>query len=489
MVPGGTGHGPWRGSRDTARSRSRPGRRPGRRRRSPSAARRPGRSPRSSRPARARERPDPAGGTRPAKVSTSVPQTPEASTRSSASSSPDRRSGEGPSSSNVPGAVCTTARTSSATDADATARRYVARDDADPCRSSTWPSSATARSVADGLARLRRGRPPGRGARLPAGLVRRAPQHGSDRVVGHRGAHRPRRRAHRADPPRRGRDHAAQPLAADDRRAVRDARGAAPGTHRPRPRAGRPGPTRSPSGRCAATRVRPRPSPRTWSSSRATSPARAGCPASRPPRARARASRSTSSARRSSGPSWPGSSASPSGSPRTSRPAALIEAVTLYRRTFRPSAQLDAPYVIAGVNVIAADTDDDARAPAGRHPSRPGEAHVQPGWRTAHRRRGRGRAALARRRRSSTTCSATRRSAPRTRSLRRSTRVRGVRRRRRADDGPQRHLARVSGSARSSSPPPRSAWADPATRLHQTRSSGGGFIVDGGRQPHCFSWA
>jgi luciferase family oxidoreductase group 1 len=43
-------------------------------------------------------------------------------------------------------------------------------------------------------------------------------------------------------------------------------------------------------------------------------------------------------------------------------PAALTEAVEIYRRTFRPSAQLDEPYVIAGVNVLAADTEADAKA-------------------------------------------------------------------------------------------------------------------------------
>jgi luciferase family oxidoreductase group 1 len=37
-------------------------------------------------------------------------------------------------------------------------------------------------------------------------------------------------------------------------------------------------------------------------------------------------------------------------------PSALEEAVAAYRANFRPSAQLDRPYVIAGVNVIAADT-------------------------------------------------------------------------------------------------------------------------------------
>jgi luciferase family oxidoreductase group 1 len=42
-------------------------------------------------------------------------------------------------------------------------------------------------------------------------------------------------------------------------------------------------------------------------------------------------------------------------------PAALTDAVALYRREFRPSEQLTEPYVIAGVNVIAADTDEAAQ--------------------------------------------------------------------------------------------------------------------------------
>ncbi len=41
-------------------------------------------------------------------------------------------------------------------------------------------------------------------------------------------------------------------------------------------------------------------------------------------------------------------------------PQALEQAVALYRTEFRPSEQLQEPYVIAGVNVIAADSDDDA---------------------------------------------------------------------------------------------------------------------------------
>jgi luciferase family oxidoreductase group 1 len=42
-------------------------------------------------------------------------------------------------------------------------------------------------------------------------------------------------------------------------------------------------------------------------------------------------------------------------------PGALIDAISLYRREFRPSAQLAEPYAIAGVNVIAADTEDEAQ--------------------------------------------------------------------------------------------------------------------------------
>ncbi len=43
-------------------------------------------------------------------------------------------------------------------------------------------------------------------------------------------------------------------------------------------------------------------------------------------------------------------------------PAALQAAVEIYRRDFRPSEQLDQPHVIAGVNVIAADTAAAAAA-------------------------------------------------------------------------------------------------------------------------------
>ena len=58
-------------------------------------------------------------------------------------------------------------------------------------------------------------------------------------------------------------------------------------------------------------------------------------------------------------------------------PQALEAAVAAYRREFRPSAQLDRPHVIAGVNVIAADTTADAQEQlqvsrrSGRRPFRP----------------------------------------------------------------------------------------------------------------------
>ena len=42
-------------------------------------------------------------------------------------------------------------------------------------------------------------------------------------------------------------------------------------------------------------------------------------------------------------------------------PGALFDAVSTYRREFQPSEQLVEPHVMAGVNVIVAETDDDAR--------------------------------------------------------------------------------------------------------------------------------
>ncbi len=41
-------------------------------------------------------------------------------------------------------------------------------------------------------------------------------------------------------------------------------------------------------------------------------------------------------------------------------PAMMMEAIAIYRQRFRPSKQLAAPYVMLGVNVIAAETDAEA---------------------------------------------------------------------------------------------------------------------------------
>ena len=42
-------------------------------------------------------------------------------------------------------------------------------------------------------------------------------------------------------------------------------------------------------------------------------------------------------------------------------PALMTEAIELYRTGFRPSEQLDSPYVMLGINVIAADSEAEAR--------------------------------------------------------------------------------------------------------------------------------
>ena len=42
-------------------------------------------------------------------------------------------------------------------------------------------------------------------------------------------------------------------------------------------------------------------------------------------------------------------------------PSALMQALQVYRERFQPSAQLDRPYAMVGVNVIAAETDEEAR--------------------------------------------------------------------------------------------------------------------------------
>src|SRR5690606_15780712 len=42
-------------------------------------------------------------------------------------------------------------------------------------------------------------------------------------------------------------------------------------------------------------------------------------------------------------------------------PDQLITALHIYRTNFRPSKQLDKPYAMVGVNIIAADTDEEAK--------------------------------------------------------------------------------------------------------------------------------
>jgi luciferase family oxidoreductase group 1 len=42
-------------------------------------------------------------------------------------------------------------------------------------------------------------------------------------------------------------------------------------------------------------------------------------------------------------------------------PDALLVALEIYRKNFKPSKQLDHPYAMVGVHVVAADTDDEAR--------------------------------------------------------------------------------------------------------------------------------
>jgi luciferase family oxidoreductase group 1 len=62
-------------------------------------------------------------------------------------------------------------------------------------------------------------------------------------------------------------------------------------------------------------------------------------------------------------------------------PAALQDAVALYRREFRPSAQLEQPYVIAGVNAIAAATEAEAQAQLQRAKRARVRALARPGLR------------------------------------------------------------------------------------------------------------
>jgi len=42
-------------------------------------------------------------------------------------------------------------------------------------------------------------------------------------------------------------------------------------------------------------------------------------------------------------------------------PAEMMHAIRLYRATFQPSREMDRPYTMLGINVIAADTDEQAQ--------------------------------------------------------------------------------------------------------------------------------
>ena len=163
-----------------------------------------------------------------------------------------------------------------------------------------------------------------------------------------------------------GRHHASQPLAADHRGTVRHPWRPPPRPHRPgtRPRARRrPRRLRRP----APLPRRLRPLPRRRGRSCATTlPAPRACRASSRCRTRRRPptrSRCTSSAPRCLAPSWPPRSGLPYAFASHFAPAALHEAVRVYRDTFQPSDALAEPYVIAGVSVYAAEDPRRRRHP------------------------------------------------------------------------------------------------------------------------------
>ena len=176
--------------------------------------------------------------------------------------------------------------------------------------------STPAQALAD-TTQHRRGR---RAARLPPALGRRAPRHARGGQLRAGGAHRPPRERHHDPAGRFRRGHAAEPLAARRRGAVRDPRGAPPGRidlgigRAPGTDPGhRPGP--APGARTSTST----PSPTTSSSSSATS-CRARVRRAIPRRfpAAGTSPRSGCSARRCSVPSSPGCSGCRSPSRTTS---------------------------------------------------------------------------------------------------------------------------------------------------------------------------
>ena len=85
-------------------------------------------------------------------------------------------------------------------------------------------------------------------------------------------------------------------------------------------------------------------------------------------------------------------------------PAQMMQAITLYRDTFKPSAQLAKPYVMLGFNVFAADTDEEAQLRAtsmqqafvNLRSGRPGQAAAAAAGLSRERRPGRARVARRR---------------------------------------------------------------------------------------------
>ena len=169
------------------------------------------------------------------------------------------------------------------------------------------------------------------------------------------------RRGHDHDQGRCRRDHASQPLAARDRRAVRHARSLAsrPDRSRARPRAG----NRSADDACAAAVAVERRQlsagcPRAAGAARRSRSRGRSCTRSREP---ARTFRCGFSVRASSARSSPRCSGLPYAFASHFAPDALLPALEIYRAEFRPSEQLERPYAMVAANVIAADDEREAR--------------------------------------------------------------------------------------------------------------------------------
>ena len=200
---------------------------------------------------------------------------------------------------------------------------------------------------------------------LPPLLAGRAPQHARHRQRGDRGRHRPRRRRHLDHPRRRRRHHAAQPRAARDRRAVRHARVAVPRARSTSASAARPAPTRL-TARALRRNLqrRRRHLPQDVVELMALLPA-AQPPASAcaPSPARGWTCRSGSSARALFGAQLAAELGLPFAFASHFAPdAADAGARSSTARSFKPSRRSSTePYVMVGVNVFAADTDEEAR--------------------------------------------------------------------------------------------------------------------------------